>query len=245
MPHRGTEDFLAWHFENTGVFTISSSYRLALNTPPNANELGSSSSSTNGERKIWASLWTPPVPQKVKENCFEISYRKPHHNGEPEEAQAGSWCNLSYLRTWLQRWFSCYHLLHTSRCLRSLVCEVWKLPNEGHLLRSGPDWLLIILDSINVESRAKFLLLLWRAWFLRNDSVHGTGEASVFGSSIFLQSYWDPSQWLNMMCEGGWQRQKPLQPTTEHRTPHRRNMNKLMWLVLDVLHHLEGELKQM
>jgi hypothetical protein len=39
------------------------------------------------------------------------------------------------------------------------------------------------------EMKANTLLLLWLAWFLRNDIMHGDGLATVLGSAEFLRSY--------------------------------------------------------
>jgi ribonuclease HI len=40
---------------------------------------------------------------------------------------------------------------------------------------------------------ARILLLLWRAWHLRNDVVHNEGKARIDESAIFLTSYYDSS----------------------------------------------------
>jgi hypothetical protein len=42
---------------------------------------------------------------------------------------------------------------------------------------------------LDKESKANTLLLLWRAWLLRNDIMHGDGLATVLGSAEFLRSY--------------------------------------------------------
>lgn len=55
----------------------------------------------------------------------------------------------------------------------------------------GPDWLLILLDRLSPEERAKLLLVLWSSWFLRNDSLFGSGSSTVHGSVLFLQSLWE------------------------------------------------------
>uniref|UniRef100_A0A0A9G2M2 RNase H type-1 domain-containing protein n=1 Tax=Arundo donax TaxID=35708 RepID=A0A0A9G2M2_ARUDO len=39
--------------------------------------------------------------------------------------------------------------------------------------------------------RRCILLLLWRAWHLRNDIIHAKGECTITGSTIFLKSYRD------------------------------------------------------
>lgn len=56
------------------------------------------------------------------------------------------------------------------------VRKVWDIPEESQFAYTGEDWLLV-------------LLLLWRAWHLRNDVIHNKGEAHVKDSVIFLQNY--------------------------------------------------------
>lgn len=54
---------------------------------------------------------------------------------------------------------------------------------------TGPDWLLVLLDSLNSSDKARVLYLLWRAWFLRNDMIHGKGTATIAESVSFLVNY--------------------------------------------------------
>jgi ribonuclease HI len=53
-----------------------------------------------------------------------------------------------------------------------------------------PDWLLLLLASVDAATKSKILLLLYRrSWHLRNDIIHDLGKASVEGSVAFLLSY--------------------------------------------------------
>jgi hypothetical protein len=63
------------------------------------------------------------------------------------------------------------------------------LTNEEQFSYTGPDWLLDLLGSVDDESKAHILLILWRAWHLRNDSIHAKGECTIAGSAGFLTSY--------------------------------------------------------
>jgi hypothetical protein len=67
----------------------------------------------------------------------------------------------------------------------------WLLPDESKLSYTRPNWLLILLNQLEGDLKAKVLFLLWRAWHLRNDMVHGQGTGSVMGSVQFLVNYWD------------------------------------------------------
>ncbi|GJN39785.1 hypothetical protein PR202_gb28926 [Eleusine coracana subsp. coracana] len=47
----------------------------------------------------------------------------------------------------------------------------------------------MLLGAVSEKTGAQILLLLWRAWHLRNDIIHGKGTCSVVGSARFLISY--------------------------------------------------------
>ena len=46
-----------------------------------------------------------------------------------------------------------------SRGLRSAMRKVWNLPEERSFWYTGNNWLQVLLDSVNEETRAKILLL--------------------------------------------------------------------------------------
>jgi hypothetical protein len=76
-----------------------------------------------------------------------------------------------------------------ARSLREAIREFWALPPERKFAMTGPDWLLVLLDSLNSSDKARVLYLLWRAWFLRNDMIHGKGTATIAESVSFLVNY--------------------------------------------------------
>ncbi|TVU19841.1 hypothetical protein EJB05_36016, partial [Eragrostis curvula] len=62
----------------------------------------------------------------------------------------------------------------------------WKTPTLA-----TTDWLLVMLLECLPEARDMLLLILWRAWFVRNQITHDGPEMSVEGSVQFLLSYYD------------------------------------------------------
>ncbi|XP_073362363.1 uncharacterized protein [Aegilops tauschii subsp. strangulata] len=60
---------------------------------------------------------------------------------------------------------------------------------DDAVLETENDWLQIILDTCNADIRDKILLLIWRAWFLRDNCVHGDGKESISRSASFLTRY--------------------------------------------------------
>jgi hypothetical protein len=64
VPSNGIEDTLAWHYENNGIFTVKSAYKLA--TRLNKEDHGASSKNPDGSRSLWQNIWKTNVPNKVR-----------------------------------------------------------------------------------------------------------------------------------------------------------------------------------
>ncbi|KAK3199848.1 hypothetical protein Dsin_023263 [Dipteronia sinensis] len=58
---RGGKDYIAWHFDNKGVYTVQSGYRLALDL-----RVGASSSNSSISLGWWNSPWRLNIPPKVR-----------------------------------------------------------------------------------------------------------------------------------------------------------------------------------
>lgn len=63
---RGEDDALAWQLEKSGLFTVRSVYRLALQSTPEQCNFPASSVLPDGADLCWAKIWGPSVPPKVK-----------------------------------------------------------------------------------------------------------------------------------------------------------------------------------
>lgn len=115
----------------------------------------------------------------------------------------------------------------TVRCtkafaLRQELREHWLLPQFAY---TGPDWLMMLLNSVSKEVGAQILFILWRAWHLRNDIIHGKGTCSIVGSAQFLISYMNSMISQSPEPGTGHQREKELyaeQYTTVQEKPRRQ-----------------------
>jgi hypothetical protein len=55
---------LACYYENNGIFTVKSAYKLA--TRLNKEDHGASSKNPDGSRSLWQNIWKTNVPNKVR-----------------------------------------------------------------------------------------------------------------------------------------------------------------------------------
>jgi hypothetical protein len=189
LSERNDEDYLAWYYERSGLFSVRSAYRLALMEEHGETRGASSSTHPDGSRPLYKTIWKAEVPPKVKIFAWKLAQdglatnrnRKRHHLTGEATCQACGREEETVFHAMVQ--------CTKARALRQELRQVWDLPNEHQLRHSGPDWLLLLLDSLDKRKIARTLLLFRRAWHLRNYTIHGRGKATVKGSALFLTSY--------------------------------------------------------
>ncbi|PNT74837.1 hypothetical protein BRADI_1g22902v3 [Brachypodium distachyon] len=72
LPVNQHDDVLAWFPDKLGMFTVKSAYMLALDLSMGEGN-GSSSSSPDGNRKIWDVIWRCNVPPKVRVFAWKLT----------------------------------------------------------------------------------------------------------------------------------------------------------------------------
>lgn len=76
--------------------------------------------------------------------------------------------------------------------------DTWNIHEEEFFKFSGLDWLLILLDQLNLRQLEQILFIFWRAWHLRNDLIFGKGKVSATVSVNYVQNYWSAFS----LCQG-------------------------------------------
>jgi hypothetical protein len=176
---------LACFYEKTGIFTLRSTYKLALNMDQETKRQEGSSAIPDGRRLLYKGIWAARVPPKVCVFAWRLAQEglATQSNRMTEKATCQICGNED--ENGHHAVVSCTKAL----ALRHEMRDKWFLPDEEQFRYSGPDWLLLLLASVDEETAAHILLILWRAWYLRNDIVHGNGTCLIVGSVKFLMNY--------------------------------------------------------
>ena len=129
--------------------------------PKRGNDVQSSSTAPEGERKLWSHIWSGRVPPKVNLFAWKLAKnslptRKAKFHRRLETSDTCPLCDrepeTSYHAT-----VSCPR----AQRLRAAMREHWKLPEEEKFRYTGPDWLLLLLDQCSATERDLTKLLLW------------------------------------------------------------------------------------
>ncbi|RLN15823.1 hypothetical protein C2845_PM02G17800 [Panicum miliaceum] len=177
IPAPSSEAFIAQHMEKTGIFTVRSAYNLALRIK-RGQDLQSSSSAPDGERRLWSGVWSGQVPPKVNVFIWKLARdslptRRAKFILRLEHSDICPLCDrepeTSYHATVTCPW---------ARNLRLAMREHWRLPEE-QFQYTGPDWLLLLLDRCSAAERDLTKLLLWKTWSVDNNITHQSGPMSI------------------------------------------------------------------
>lgn len=172
IPRNVEEDFVAWHYEKTGCFSVRGAYRLGIDLRDHG-KIVSTNRRGHGERLVWKKLWGLPVPQKVKVFAWRVV-----HNGlatqENKKIRRMETQNTCGLCGGVEDVHHAVLLCPHARSLRQAMREKWPLPREEDLHYSGHEWLLRIIDKYDADIVGRLVLILWRSWFIRNELTNSS-----------------------------------------------------------------------
>jgi hypothetical protein len=137
------------------------------------------SNNPNGERKIWGNIWKAPVPNKVRVFSWRLA-------SDNLPTQRNKWRRTLEIQNTcpicgngIEDSFHATVECTKAKALRHKMRDYWQLPSEKKFSRTGKDWLLVLLDNTNKRMHQAILMVLWRAWELRNDIYHKKGKSTI------------------------------------------------------------------
>uniref|UniRef100_A0A453SWV1 RNase H type-1 domain-containing protein n=2 Tax=Aegilops tauschii subsp. strangulata TaxID=200361 RepID=A0A453SWV1_AEGTS len=184
------EDTLAWGPSKYGVFSVKSAYQFGFDEAHRSATTGSSSR-PDGARSCWQLIWSTEVPPTVRNFAWRVAidslptWRNKHVRG----LETTDLCPLCATET-----EDCFHSLCRctfSRILWETMADVWTLPCITSMHNSDTEWLLHVLETLPEIERSMLLMMLWRAWYIRNEVIHHKPVPPMEASKRFLVSYLD------------------------------------------------------
>ena len=128
---------VAWHYENNGIFTVKSAYKLALNIKHLNHGNEGSSNQTTGGRSIWNCIWKANVPPKVRIFGWRVAT-------DALPTKKNKWRRTLEANDRCYVCGSCTEDAHhaviactKARALRQAMREIWELPSEEDFRYTG------------------------------------------------------------------------------------------------------------
>jgi hypothetical protein len=66
LSDRMEEDAIAWYYEKSGIFSVRSAYKLAIQQEKEGKWYTGSSANAEGNLPLYKGIWSAPVPLKVR-----------------------------------------------------------------------------------------------------------------------------------------------------------------------------------
>ena len=166
------EDFVAWHPDKRGIFSVKSAFCLGLQEMPMMQNMGSSSSRPDGRRPAWDLIWKNPAPPKVRIFAWKAALEAL----ATEEYQCRLHISQSVIcKVCGNAMEDAHHALiwcpHAVGLWNAMRGE-WDIPKADQLKDGAPDWLSSLLEKLSDTQRLICLMIMWRAWHVRNEVTH-------------------------------------------------------------------------
>uniref|UniRef100_A0A453PIE7 RNase H type-1 domain-containing protein n=1 Tax=Aegilops tauschii subsp. strangulata TaxID=200361 RepID=A0A453PIE7_AEGTS len=172
------------------MFTVKSAYQLGFDEAHRGSATGSSYR-PDGRRSCWQLIWSSDVPPTVRNFAWRVATDSlpTWKNKYVRGIETSELCPICATET--EDSFHALCRCTFSRVLWDTMAGVWTLPSISTMLNTGKEWLLHALEPLPEIERSMLLMLLWRAWHIRNEVVHNKPPPPMEASSRFLVSYLD------------------------------------------------------
>lgn len=179
----GNEDWLAWHFDKRGLFSVKSAYRVAIETDARRSIHGIASASGTTADHLpfeWEKIWRLPLPAKILHFLWRMA-----RNSLPlrqkliqRGVKADPWCPVC-LRTdedGGHTFFKCKPVKH-----------IWRAAQMEDIRKNlsvccSPKDVLIRIFELDQRKSARASILMWLWWHERNKA--NKGEAIISTTEI-------------------------------------------------------------
>ncbi|CAA0830026.1 Unknown protein [Striga hermonthica] len=168
MTTRRQQDFWAWHYEKSGVFSVRLAYRILVETRERRTdwiEHNAGRSDVKADQKEWTELWSIKVPSKVRVFLWRLA-RQSIPTGDVRLCRN---MTTHYNCTICGRPDSWRHSL--------LECNMAK------------KWLHEAIKTLRHEDLVRLVVTLWAIWYTRRRVIHEDIFQSPLSTHHFVENF--------------------------------------------------------
>lgn len=182
------EDVIAWAPERSGIFSVRSAYRLALEVFHRPSSVAASRA-PDRRRAIWALIWRCPAPPKVRIFAWRLTSNSlaTWANKHARTLEPSDLCPIYAMER-----EETFHIF--CRCPRAVslwqaMAGHWNLPDIKRVWHKGEECLFDLMQDLGDYDRMRILMVLWRSWHVWNEIVHNKPPPLEEASRRFLLIY--------------------------------------------------------
>jgi hypothetical protein len=126
LSYSRQDDFWAWHYERSGVFSVKSAYRMLVHTRNQRQDWldsNAESSDTEATRNRWKSLWKVKVPSKIRIFVWRLAHNSLSTGEVCKERSMSDQCGCKICGANIDSWRHALFDCTMSRCVWALVDE--------------------------------------------------------------------------------------------------------------------------
>jgi hypothetical protein len=183
------EDWVAWHYDKKGEFSVKSAYRLGVSIRDAQLIADASSSiSTEPKNKVWSKLWNLKLPGKVKIFSWRLCQNSPptRMNIKRKRVELDTRCPMCYRMD-----EDGGHLFLKCKCVK----HIWRcllLEDVRQFLLSAPNATAMFesIWTLPSNTQSMVLVLFWDWWTTRNKKSAEGKERTVEETCHIIQRHW-------------------------------------------------------
>jgi ribonuclease HI len=182
-------DVVACQPEQSGIFSVRSAYKIALNELPEQCLFPTTSSRPDGDDLCWTKIWNSNTPPKVKMFAWKAASNA--LSTEVNKRTRGMKVTGTCLICGMEQEDSSHALYRCPHAqqLWSAMRECWQLPLDKELRGGSAAWFKSVINSSQPQIIDCLLLVAWRVWYAHNEATHNKPIPPIEVSKRFLISY--------------------------------------------------------
>lgn len=188
---RRQDDFWAWHYERSGLFSVRSAYRMLVNQreAERACLVGvAGRSDRRGEQKEWSMLWKTRIPSKIRTFLWRLAHRSVPFGDVLKRrnmAQHDACVLCGSPDSWRHSLLECNMARSVWALQPSLVVEyLHNVPEHNARL-----WLATIMVTLSQEEMTRVGVVLWAIWYARRKVIHENIFQSPLSTHCFVERF--------------------------------------------------------
>ena len=191
LSGRRQEDFWAWHYEKSGVFSVRSAYRMLVTTRERRSnwiEHNPGRSDVEADQKDWTDLWSVKVPSKIRVFLWRLAKHSIPTGDVRHRRNMAQTSNCSICGgqdSWKHSLLEC----NMARCVWALQCDELVDFISQAQDDNARGWIHEAIAGLAHDKLVRLVVTLWAIWHARRKAIHENIFQSPLSTHSFIERF--------------------------------------------------------